>query len=149
MKGFVIALTVLVVVVVLVLFYGARRPASGVDGAAGGVERMLGWLVVSPTLEFDDVATASCADRTTGTLVVDGGATCAIKVPSPAGIVLCTDDPASLEVATDGREFPEQTVDQADVTCGTQKRIPFYDEETVLSLSCGAALGATCTVKLP
>ena len=59
----------------LVLFYGARRPASGVDGAAGGVERMLGWLVVSPTLEFDDVATASCADRTTRTLVVDGGAT--------------------------------------------------------------------------
>lgn len=149
MKGFVIALTVLAVVVVLALFYGARRPASSVDGAANGVERTLGWLVVSPTLTFDDVASASCADRATGTLVIDGGDTCEIDVPSPAGIVLCADDPTVLRVTTDGNEFPEQQVDETDITCGTHKRIPFYDEETVLALSCSAALGATCTARIP
>lgn len=145
-KVLVVVLVGLVVAVALVLFYGALRPAGEPDAARGGVEGGLGWIAPSPTLTFEDVATASCADPAIQGFTIPANGVCRVRVPNPAGIVLCTDDAPSVEVRTNGEDYPPQRVDAEKLSCEKPGRIPFYDTETRLVMRCVGL--ATCAVRV-
>lgn len=147
MKAFVIALTAIVVAAILVMVYGSQQPSGGADGAHGGVDRGFGWLVPDRPLSIDDLD-APCLDESGTQLVVAGSGTCGFDVPDPASLLLCSDAETPIEVTTDGEEYPAQTVSGADVTCGSQERIPIYDTATTVTIRCLAPSAVACRVSV-
>ncbi len=148
-KVFVIVLVGLAVAVGLVLFYGALRPPGDPDQAEGGVGSALGWLAPRPTLTFDDVADAPCADPATQTLQIQPGDQCAVDVPSPSQIHLCATDPGTVLVVTRGADYPEQRVDPESLSCGSPEAVPIYDRETSLTVTCAGFVPCAVRVVVP
>jgi len=144
-KVMIVVLVAIAVAVVLVLFYGALRPQGDPDGARGGVDGGLGWLSPRPTIEFEDVAGEECADADAPGFTVVGAA-CSIPLPDRTQIILCTPTADTVLISTDGRDYPAQSVKQADLSCADPRPIPIYDAETVLTLRC--AFAPPCIVQL-
>ncbi|MCR2815095.1 hypothetical protein [Microbacterium jiangjiandongii] len=145
MKVMIIALVAIAVTAALVLFYGALRPAGEADVVRRGVDGGFGWLTVRPTLDFDDVADAPCADPALPGFTVDA-AGCRIPLPDPAQITLCAPEPAAVVVTTRGTEYPAQRVTASALTCAEPAPVPVYDSDTVLSITC--VLVAPCIVRV-
>jgi hypothetical protein len=146
----IIVLVAIAIAAVLVLFYGAVRPAGNVDASEGGVSGGLGWLAPSTALGFDDVADADCADPATRSLVVTANGVCAIALKEPAQIRLCLGDPVDLQVVVDGSEYPAQRLDASDLACAPgDDPIRIYDKKTVLTIRCLALTTCVLAVAEP
>ncbi|GAA1957210.1 hypothetical protein [Microbacterium deminutum] len=146
MKVMIVVLVAIAVAAVLVLFYGAVRPEGDAGAAQGGVGGGLGWLVPRPTLGFADVRSASCADQELRVLVVAANGRCDIPLRDPSQIVLCVDDPTTVEITTKGKEYPEQPVAASRLSCADPQAISIYDPGTKLTIRCPGL--APCAVRV-
>lgn len=144
-KVLVVVLVAIVVAAVLVLFYGALRPAGDVDGAADGVGGGLGWLSPTRTLTIDDLG-AACTDAATATIVVPAGSGCGFAVPDRSEITLCAEAPAQVRVEADGDDYPAQQVDERSLDCADPRPVPIYDVGTQLTVRCVGV--APCAVRV-
>ena len=101
----------------------------------------------APTLGFDDVADAECADAATRSLVVAANGVCAFPLAEPLADQLCCAPNPERAWSSDGRRGLSRAAVEASelaLSCADPEPIPIYDTADVVTIRCLAL--ATCTL---